>query len=404
MLDSIFIGMSGLVGYSRGLRVIANNTANINTPGFKGASLQFGDLFYAAGPAGGAFSPSGPNQLGQGLTTYSTSLDFSQGDLRQSGNSLDLAVDGQGLFVLKDKGGELRYTRDGEFKFDDDGFLVSRGTGAKVMAHDEHGALVEVSLDGLRTSPAKATSSVAFRGNLSRRGTPSEGTHTLSDVKVRDSVGGQHSLTIEFQQVESPGAPTNEVQWSVTVKDGITQVGTGTLVFLGSEIDPTKAKVSINYQPAGAQAIPITLDFSEDVTSFDAGTQSTLQTTTIDGYAHGDLTEAAIDADGVINLTYSNGQLAKGVKLALARFNSPDTVRSAGDNMFEPTDVSAWETGSAQTGAFGSIRSGVVEISNVDLSSEFSDLVIMQRGFQASSQVVSTANEMLQELFSLKGR
>jgi flagellar hook protein FlgE len=85
MLDSIYIGMSGLMGYSRGLRVIANNTANINTPGFKGASLQFGDLFYSAGPSSGAFSSSGPNQLGQGLTTYSTSLDFSQGELRQAG-------------------------------------------------------------------------------------------------------------------------------------------------------------------------------------------------------------------------------------------------------------------------------------------------------------------------------
>jgi flagellar hook protein FlgE len=146
MLDSIFIGMSGLVSYSRGLRVIANNTANINTPGFKGATMQFGDLFYANGPASGAFSGAGVNQLGQGVTTYSTSLDFSQGELRQSGNDLDLAVDGQGLFVLKDKDGELRYTRDGQFAFDADGFLVSRTSGAKVMGYDENGALTEVTL------------------------------------------------------------------------------------------------------------------------------------------------------------------------------------------------------------------------------------------------------------------
>src|ERR1044071_9789435 len=105
MLDSIYIGMSGLMGYSRGLRVIANNTANINTPGFKGASLQFGDLFYANGPASGAMTDGGVSQMGQGLTTYSTTLDFSQGDLRQSGNALDLAVDGQGLFTLKDEKG-----------------------------------------------------------------------------------------------------------------------------------------------------------------------------------------------------------------------------------------------------------------------------------------------------------
>ena len=116
------------------------------------------------------------------------------------------------------------------------------------------------------------------------------------------------------------------------------------------------------------------------------------------------MTTATFDDHGVLNMKYSNGQTTKGVHLALARFTSTDDVRSAGDNLFEPTDVSRWETGSAQTGAFGSIRSGVVEISNVDLSSEFSDLVIMQRGYQASSQVIGTANEMLQQLFDLGSR
>jgi flagellar hook protein FlgE len=405
MLDSIFIGMSGLMGYSRGLRVIANNTANINTPGFKGAALQFGDLFYASGPASGAMAGAAVNQLGQGLTTYATSLDFSQGELRQSGNDLDLAVDGQGLFVLKDKDGDLRYSRDGEFKFDDEGFLVSRTTNAKVMAYDEHGALVEVSLKNLRTNPAKATSTVSMRGVLASHanasGTP-DGTHTLTDVTVMDAVGAEHSLLVQFKQVAT--TQLNTVRWEVTVKDGTTEVGTGSIMFVGNQIDPASSKVTVSYQPSGQSAIPITLDFSQDVTSQVQGNDSTLAVTKTDGYAFGSLTQATFDADGVLNLKYSNGQTVKGVHLALSRFNSPDDVRSAGDNLFEPTDASTWESGTAQTGAFGAIRSGVVEISNVDLSSEFSDLVIMQRGYQASSQVVSTANEMIQELFSLKGR
>ena len=401
MLDSIFIGMSGLMGYSRGLRVIANNTANINTPGFKGATLQFGDQFYASGPASGAFSAASVNQLGQGLATYATTLDFSQGELRQSGNDLDLAVDGQGLFVLKDKNGESRYTRDGEFKFDDDGFLVSRSNGAKVMAYDEHGALVEVSLAGLRTNPAKATSTVAFRGVLAS-GTNSDGSYIVTDMVVRDAIGGEHVLTVQFKQAAT--TQDNTVRWDVTVKDGTTEVGTGTLLFVGNQIDPSSAKITINYKPTGLSELPLTLDFSQDVTSQVTGNKSSLTITSTDGYAFGNLTQATFDTDGVLNLKYSNGQTTKGVRLALARFDSPDSVRAAGDNMFEPTDVSTWESGSAQTGAFGAIRSGVVEISNVDLSSEFSDLVIMQRGYQASSQVVSTANEMIQELFSLKGR
>jgi flagellar hook protein FlgE len=409
MLDSIFIGMSGLMGYSRGLRVIANNTANINTPGFKGAALQFGDLFYANGPASGSFGNAGPNQLGQGLTTYSTSLDFSQGELRQSGNDLDLAVDGQGLFTLKDKDGNIRYTRDGAFKFDDDGFLVSRTSGAKVMGYDDKGGMVEITLSGLRTNPPKATSTLKFNGSLgySTDAVPNR-TKTLTDVMVRDAAGSQHSLTVEFKQLPRENANDTRIRWQVTLKDAGKDVGTGTLVFVNTILDPSSSKITINYKPDGADTVPLTLDFGVDTTVVPYGGSgadpSTIKVGTIDGYANGDLVQATFDGDGVMNLKYSNGQTTKGAALAVARFTSVDNVRSAGDNMFEPVDQSTWETGRAGSGAFGAIRSGVVEISNVDLSSEFSDLVIMQRGYQASSQVVSTANEMLQELFSLKGR
>jgi flagellar hook protein FlgE len=406
MLDSIFIGMSGLMGYSRGLRVIANNTANINTPGFKGAALQFGDLFYANGPASGSFGNAGPNQLGQGLTTYSTSLDFSQGELRQSGNDLDLAVDGQGLFTLKDKDGNIRYTRDGAFKFDDDGFLVSRTSGAKVMGYDDKGSMVEITLSGLRTNDPKPTTTVKFTGKLSHdtAATPTR-TKTLTDVVVKDAAGANHSLTVEFKQLPRTNDSDAQIRWEVTVKDAAATVGTGTLVFVNTLIDPSSSKIVINYMPAGSTEIPITLDFGSDRRSLPGtASESDLSVASVDGYAAGDLTQATFDADGAINLKYSNGQTTKGAHLALARFTSVDNVRSAGDNMFEPVDQSTWETGRAGSGAFGAIRSGVVEISNVDLSSEFSDLVIMQRGYQASSQVVSTANEMLQELFSLKGR
>jgi flagellar hook protein FlgE len=396
VLDSIFIGMSGLMGYSRGLRVIANNTANINTPGFKGAALQFGDLFYASGPAGGTMSGAVVNQMGQGLTTYSTSLDFSQGELRQTGDDLDLAVDGQGLFMLRNAAGEIRYTRDGEFKFDESGSLVSRTSGATVMARDEQGALVPISLEGLRTSPAKATTTVSFRGNLSINSeTPN--LHTLTDVKVLDEVGGEHQLTLEFLE-ETPA------RWKVTAKDGASELATNTLNFVAGQVDTANTALTLSYQPEGLARMTLTLDFGEDVTSFPAGSVSTLAMVKQDGYASGSLTNASFDADGVLELTYSNAQIAKGVRLALGRFESTDAVRSDGDNLFEAVDPRRWEDGTAQSGAFGSIRSGVVEISNVDLSSEFSDLVIMQRGYQASSQVISTANEMLQQLFSLKGR
>lgn len=404
MLDSIYIGMSGLVGYSRGLNVIANNTANINTPGFKGASLQFGDMYSSGGLASGQFSAEG-DQKGQGLVTYSTSLDFSQGELRQTGNDLDLAVDGQGLFILKDATGELHYSRDGEFKFDDDGFLVSKATNDKVMAFDDHGALVEVSLNGVRNSAAKATSTVTFRGNLYRT-SDHTGSFSLTDVSVLDASGANHVLTVQFDEATSD-KPDEQI-WKVTVKDGAQEVGTGNLVFdlTGNVKDAAAAKLEIEYAPQdGAEKQSITLDFSSDVQSY-VGTSSTstIQAVSKDGYTHGDLTGVAFDDTGALKLSYSNGQSDTGVQLALARFDSPDNVRSVGNNYFEPIDQSTWQRGTAKSGAFGTLQSKVVEISNVDLSAEFSDLVIMQRGYQASSQVISSANEMIQELFSLKGR
>ncbi len=138
-----------------------------------------------------------------------------------------------------------------------------------------------------------------------------------------------------------------------------------------------------------------------DVTSFASGTLSTLALGSNDGFGAADLSSATFDSTGTLILTYANGQTVKGSRLSLGRFDTTSAVGSLGDNEFEALDGRAWHTGTAG-GAFGNVRSGKVEISNVDLSQEFSDLVIMQRGYQASSQVITTANEMLQELFSMK--
>ncbi|MDB5914966.1 MAG: protein of unknown function domain protein, partial [Ramlibacter sp.] len=144
MLDSIHIGVTGLAGFQQGLRVIANNTANMNTPGYKSSTLQFADLFYSNRQAGG-----NQVQLGNGLDTQGTRLDFRQGDFRQTGNDFDLAVDGEGLFVLHDAQGQVRYTRAGQFEFNADGVLVTAGNGSKVMGLDAAGALGEISVAGL---------------------------------------------------------------------------------------------------------------------------------------------------------------------------------------------------------------------------------------------------------------
>jgi flagellar hook protein FlgE len=390
MLDSIYIGMTGLQGYSQGLRVIANNTANINTPGFKSSSLQFADMFYSNSSTG-----SGTMQVGYGLNTAGTVLNFEQGELRQTGNSLDLAIDGQGLFTVQDSSGNLHYTRAGQFTFNADGVLVSRVDGSKVMGLDQNGALHEISTSGLATAEGKATTTVKFSGNLSSTATEL----IVGSVKVIDSVGGEHQLTVKFTNNEStPGT------WTVELLDGTDVVGTGEIVFSNGRPEPDSAKVSITYSPVGLADVPLTLDFSTDVTSFASGNLSSLAFTSQDGFVPGALTGVSFDALGTMILTYSNGQTVKGMRLAMGRFDSLDAVAANGNNQFDATNSLAWHTGVAGSGGFGSIRSGMVELSNVDLSQEFSDLVIMQRGYQASSQVISTANDMLQELFAMKGK
>ncbi|SFC97492.1 flagellar hook protein FlgE [Collimonas sp. OK412] len=417
MLESIYLGMTGLLGYSRGLKVIANNTANMNTPGFKGSTLQFADLFYSNSNLGSGGNGRNYGQIGYGLDTKGTTLNFRQGELRQTSNDLDAAIDGLGLFNLKDDAGNIHYTRAGQFQFNDDGILVNRSDNAKVLGLDANGVLGEISLVGLRTHAGSATTTIKFSGNLSSSTTD----QTVTGLKVIDAAGAEHALSLKFTGVTGttpgtptipglptiptiPSTPTTPGFWNVDLMDGTRVVGSGTIRFQDGKPDPATAKISMTYKAGNLAPIPITLDFSGDVTSFAGGTLSTLAVASQDGYGPGAMSKATFDADGNLVLTYSNGQTSKAARLALSRFDSLDAVTATGNNQFNATGTQAWQLGHAGADGFGAVRAGQIEISNVDLSQEFSDLVVMQRGYQSSSQVITTANEMLQELFSMKGK
>jgi flagellar hook protein FlgE len=219
-------------------------------------------------------------------------------------------------------------------------------------------------------------------------------------VKVFDAAGQEHTLTLKLTNT---GA-TNAGSWQAELLEGATSLGTSEIVFTDGHPTVPTQKPSFSFTPAGGAAQQIVLDLSSDVTSFAAGSLSTLAMTSQDGYGAGELTKASIDAAGTLVLAYSNGQTSKGARLALARFSTPDAVEAVGGNRFAEADGIAWELGAAGDGGFGAVRAGMLEMSNVDLSREFSELVVMQRGYQASSQVVSTANDMLQELFGIKNK
>lgn len=392
MLESIYVGMSGLMSYSHGLRVIANNTANLNTPGFKSSALQFADMFYSndEAPGGQTF---GHGQVGYGVTTYTTSMNFKQGELRKTGNDLDLAVDGDGLFVLRNDEGQVHYSRAGQFEFSPQGVLVNRADGSEVMSSDGNGGFTQISLNQYRTNDAKATKTLSFQGNLPSTTTNAQ---TISNIKVYDASGAEHVLSIS--------ATRTGVKWALKLMEGTVTVGTGTLEFADGKATAASSKINITYKPANQPEMPLLLDFSGEVRSFASGDVSTLALSKQDGYAAGALSAATFDGTGTLVLTYTNQQTVKGRQIALARFDSADAATPIGDNQFLARDPVAWHVGVADGLTFGVIRSGEIELSNVDLSQQFSDLVIMQRGYQASSQIVSTANEMLQQLFQMKSK
>ena len=390
MINSISIAETGLQGYEQALQTISNNTANMNTAGFKGSTSEFSDL--ASGDAGSSNGDTTFGQPGFGLKSLGTSIDFSQGQMETTSNPLDLAVNGAGYFVTKDSKGATHYTKDGEFKFDDSGTLVSTTSGEKVMGLDSGGALVPISISGLQTNAPHVTTKVSFTGVLSTGQT----SDTVSGITVIDSSGASHTLSAQFTPVT--GSTTS---WTVTLLDGTTTVGTATLAFDASGSPTGTTALAFTYTPSGGTAQPLTLDFSSGVTSFNAGASSTLAVSTQDGYALGTLTGETFDSTGTLQLAYSNGQTVKNQQLALAQFDSPDQVAVAANNAFSAVGDVPWHVGLAGTGIFGSLTANEVEGSNVDLSREFSNLVIMQRGYQACSEVVSTASDMLTALFGM---
>jgi len=232
----------------------------------------------------------------------------------------------------------------------------------------------------------------------------------MSRVTARWSAGfllvGGVAVAAAQPAAPAAAAPSAADAKKKTVEVVLTQakVVSGTIAFADGKVVADRSSFQFAYKPDGLSEQTVTLDFGTDVSSFASGNLSTLAMKTQDGVAPGALTGTSFDASGHLVMTYANGQTREGPLLALARSDSPDAVGTDSDNRFTVLDPSAWRTGTAGVNGFGSLRTGTIEVSNVDLSREFSDLVVMQRGYQASSQIISTANEMLQELFQMKSK
>ncbi len=391
MLRSLFSGISGLRSHQTMLDVTGNNIANVNTTGFKSSQTQFQDtLSQVLQNAGGAQPGTGgtnPAQVGLGVRVAGITTNFTQGASQITGRSTDMMIQGDGFFVVR-KGAETFYTRAGSFDFDATGQMVLPGEGALVQGWaavngvvDTNGPLSDLRVPAGSIMPAVATTSATYEGNLDAEA--ADGTVLERTVSVFDATGNERTLALTFTK--------SATGWTLGATDGTSTVAPAALTFAadGTLTTPTSLTVGT-----------VTVDVSA-LSGF-AGLD-TVKAKTQDGQAAGTLQSFALGADGTITGSFSNGLKQTIGRLALGAFTNPAGLEKAGGSLFR-TSVNSGDAqvGAAGTGGRGSLAGGALEMSNVDLSSEFTSLIVAQRGFQANSRVITTSDEVLQELVNLK--
>jgi flagellar hook protein FlgE len=399
VLSAIYTGMSGMEAYQQGLQVIGNNVANLNTAGFKFTEPLFDDISTKTGTGGFADDP-GTATTGGGVSVDTSHVSFSQGDEEATGDPLDAAVNGLGFFVLN-LNGTTYYTRAGAFQFDQSGNLVETTTGAKVMVSTSTSANGSFNINSYNAYPPSATTTVDLAGNLARTGQTTP--YNLSGITVVDSAGGTETLQAAFTQ-----STTNPLSWTVQVTDANKNtVGSGTILFdANGSPDASNTPIQLTVTPTGLPAFKVNLSIGSSgsftgVTSLSTSAGSNLQVTSQDGVQLGSLTGESFGSDGTLTLAYSNGKTLTPAKLLLAQFNAPQELQQLQNGLFSATQGTNPLLGTPLTSNYGSVVGGEIEASNVDLSQQFTQLIIIQRGYQASSQITSIANDMMQQLLTM---
>lgn len=390
MFGAIYTGLSGLDAFSEGLQTVSNNVANLDSLGFKASTVSFANVADSLDTEGAGLSGNGAN-TGEGVELAGSTIDFTAGQLQQTNQPLDLAINGTGLLTVMN-GSQVQYVRTGSFQVDPSGYIVLSGTQWRLATLNTSGQPVAVSTANDQTYPPAATTTVAFTGNLSSSAT----TDTVSNITVYDANGGSHVWSAALSQSGTTG------DWTITVTDdqGNT-IGTQTLSFTGGA--PTTATDKLVFTDS-TNNLAVTFDFSSNVTSYSSGTTSTLATSSVDGSAAGTLTAVTVDSSGQVSASYSNNQTKELGAVALATFRDPQALTEQSASMFTAPSSAGVTLAASGDPRVGSVQAGYLEASNVDLSKEFGNLIIIQRGYQASSQVVSIANDMLQQLFSIRGQ
>lgn len=407
-MGSFSIALTGLRAQSTALNTIGNNLANLNTTAFKDQTTTFSDLFYQQI----GMSGSGDQlQRGLGVRVSGTQSDFGQGSIQTTGNATDMAVAGNGFFLVKDQGTE-ELTRAGNFQLNSNGQLIT-SEGLPVLGYPAisgvagaNGPLGSLTLPIGETQAARASSNFSLTTNLDSSATV--GTSFSTGLTVYDSLGTSHVATVQFSK-------TSNNQWSYSMSlpagdaTGTPVNNTGTLTFdaTGKLITPSSNVSGISFPGLkdGAQDISLNwqmYDANGNGMLSQTAATSANSATTQDGYASGSYQGFTIASDGSISAQFSNGETQAVGQIALATVANLQGLTRAGNNTYLATQASGQATiGAAGAGGRGTLQDDALEGSNVDISTEFSNLIVAQRAFEANSKTVTTFDTVTQETINL---
>ncbi len=408
LASSMYSGVSGLMTYGQAMNVIGDNIANVNTIGFKGSRSIFADVLAQSVSNGSANM-----QIGRGTMMQSVNLSLAQGSFETTGNATDMAVQGSGFFVVN-QGTSRYYTRAGQFILNDAGKLVNpSGYKAQGYLLDTSGiatgSLVDIDLAGVQSQPKAST---YFRLGANLNANASSGTVFQSAANLYSSLGQLVTLTISLTKQTgnnwnySMSATTSGAASGTITVSG----GTGTLSFntSGALSSPTTNPTITISGISGASPLSVQWRLNQttggtygDMTGYAA--TSVTNALTQDGYSTGTLKGLSVDQDGYISGLFSNGQTQKLRQIGLANFSSPWGLTRIGSSLFAESAASGQPVlGLARAGGFGSIAGSSLEQSNIDLGSEFVNMIQTQRAYQANSKIITSIDEMLTEAVNLK--
>jgi len=410
MFTAFSTALSALNADATAIDIVGNNLANLNTTGFKASTAEFHDLISQQ-----LGIPMASTEVGLGVAGAQSVRQYTQGAIQQTTGAFDSAIQGDGFFMVRDQNNQMLYTRAGNFTLDPSGHLVTatgqfvQGWSANAGVLNLGGPVGDITIPVNGVVPGDPTTSMSMTVNLNAGAAIGSDSNYSAPIQVVDSLGATHTLTVSFTKTAA-----NAWSYTVTIPDAdlttpsATPLATGSLSFnahgqLTSPAAGSPVAIHIDGLANGAANMNVSWNLFNGSSSIVTQLQqaSGVSGTTQDGTTGGQITKVGMADGGIIVAQYSNGQQVTVGQLALASIQNPSSLVAVGDNNLQASATTApAAVGPAGTGGRGTIQAGALESSTVDIATEFTNLITLQRSYQAASRVITTTDQMTQDLLS----